>query len=353
MNPTGVLVTGGAGYVGSQAVLRLNEGPYRVVVLDDLSTGHADAVIGADLVEGEVGDQALVERLIREYRVETVMHFAAKTVVPESVENPLAYYDVNTARTRNLLESCINNGVSQFVFSSTAAVYGVPAGGIASENTPTRPINPYGASKLMCERMLADVAKSSALRFVTLRYFNVAGADPHGRVGQKKENCTLLTKVACEVAMGKRPHLHVYGTDYDTPDGTGVRDYVHVDDIALAHVAALDYLRHGGNSVTLNCGYGHGYSVREVVSAMERIHGESIPTQIGPRRAGDPPTLIADVRRIRKYLDWKPQHDDLDSILQSALSWERALQHREQEHARKRFASAPALYGSERTSGNF
>lgn len=352
MSPTGVLVTGGAGYVGSQAVLRLSEGPYRVVVLDDLSTGHADAVIGADLVRGDVGDKALVERLIREYRIDTVMHLAAKTVVPESVAEPLAYYDTNTAKTRDLLECCVNNGVSRFVFSSTAAVYGIPAGGIAAENTPTRPINPYGASKLMCERMLADVSKSSALRFVTLRYFNVAGADPDGRVGQSKQNCTLLTKVACEVAMGKRPYMYIYGTDYSTPDGTGVRDYVHVDDIASAHIAATDYLQKGGDSVTLNCGYGHGYSVREVITTMERIHGAPIPTRIGPRRAGDPPTLVADAHRIRKYLDWQPEHDDLEDILRTALDWERELQHRGHSGSRKRSASIHPLYGTERTSGN-
>src|SRR5690606_24499369 len=266
MNRTAVLVTGGAGYVGSHAVLKLVEAGYEVTVLDDLSTGSADSVIGADLVVGDIGDRALVTRLIRERRIETVMHLAAKTVVPESVADQLGYYDVNTSRTRDLLQCCVDNGVENFVFSSTAAVYGIPATGVASENTPTRPINLYGASKLMCERMLADVAAATDMRYVVLRYFNVAGSDTAGRIGQSKEHCTLLTKVACEAALGVREVLEVYGTDYDTPDGTGVRDYIHVEDIADAHIAALRHLQGGGRSLTLNCGYGHGYSVREVIA---------------------------------------------------------------------------------------
>lgn len=328
MHKTGVLVTGGAGYVGSHALLRLEESPYRVVVLDDLSTGHAEAVRHADLIRGDVGDMPLVERVIREYGIEIVMHFAAKTVVPESVTDPLLYYDHNTARTRNLLQCCVCNGVHQFVFSSTAAVYGVPPDGVAREDSPLDPINPYGSSKLMTERMLRDVAAASPLRFVTLRYFNVAGADPQGRAGQSKEGCTLLTKVACEAALGRRTHVDIYGTDYATADGTGVRDYVHVDDIARAHVAALDYLLAGGESVTLNCGYGHGYSVREVLAAMEQVHGRPIPSRLRARRPGDPPVLIADAARIRSVLGWRPVHDDLEKILRSALEWEYALAQR-------------------------
>ncbi len=328
MNDLGILVTGGAGYVGSHALLRLRERPYRVVVLDDLSTGRADAVIHGELIEGDVGDTDLVARILREHRIDLVMHFAAKTVVPESVEDPLLYYDVNTARTRNLIACCAAAGVRNFVFSSTAAVYGVPENGIAREDSALDPINPYGSSKLMSERMLQDVAAATPLRYVTLRYFNVAGSDPEGRIGQSKENCTLLTKVACEAALGRRTHVNIYGTDYETPDGTGVRDYVHVDDIARAHVAAVDYLLDGGVSVTLNCGYGHGYSVREVMDAMQRVHGAPIDIRIMDRRPGDPPTLIADASRIRALLGWEPQHDDLEEILQHALDWEHELARR-------------------------
>lgn len=328
MNDPGILVTGGAGYVGSHVLLRLRERSCRVVVLDDLSTGQADAVLHGDLVEGDIGDTVLVRRLLREYRVGLVMHFAAKTVVPESVSDPLLYYDQNTSRTRDLIECCVRGGVNHFVFSSTAAVYGMPPGGVAHEDSPLNPINPYGSSKLMSERMLEDVAAASSLRYVTLRYFNVAGSDPQRRIGQSKENCTLLTKVACEAAVGRRTHIDVFGTDYPTPDGTGVRDYVHVDDIARAHVAAVDYLLDGGESVTLNCGYGHGYSVREVIETLQDVHGKPVEVRYQPRRPGDPPTLIADASRIRTVLGWHPQHDDLEEILQSALDWERELDDR-------------------------
>ena len=325
MNDLGILVTGGAGYVGSHTLLRLEERACRVVVLDDLSTGNADAVVHGKLIRGDVGDMDLVKRILREHRIGMVMHFAAKTVGPESVADPLLYYDSNTAKTRNLIACCVAAGVSNFVFSSTAAVYGVPPGGIAREDSPLAPINPYGSSKLMSEKMLEDVSGAHALRYVTLRYFNVAGADPDARVGQSKENCTLLTKVACEAALGRRSHVNIYGTDYDTPDGTGVRDYVHVDDIARAHVAAIDYLLDGGPSVTMNCGYGHGYSVREVMDAMERVHGQAIDVRLMPRRPGDPPTLIADATRIRSLLGWQPKHDDLEVMLRSALAWEHEL----------------------------
>lgn len=321
----GILVTGGAGYIGSHALLRLAERPNPVVVLDDLSTGKRDAVLHGDFVQGDIGDMSLVRDLLREYKVGLVMHFAARTVVPESVADPLQYYDCNTSKTRNLVECCVNGGVDNLVFSSTAAVYGIPPSGIAREDSPLQPINPYGSSKLMSERMLDDVAAASRLRYVTLRYFNVAGADPGGRIGQSKDNCTLLTKVACEAAMGVRAHVDIYGTDYDTPDGTGVRDYVHVDDIAQAHVDAMDYLLQGGAPATLNCGYGHGYSVREVMETMERIHGSPIDIRYRERRPGDPPTLIADASRIRAVLGWRPRHDDLAGILQSALAWESRL----------------------------
>lgn len=329
MNQPAVLVTGGAGYVGSHVVLRLRERPNPVIVLDDLSTGRADAVLHGELVQGDIGDADLVRRLIRKHDIGIVMHFAARTVVPESVENPLFYYDENTSKTRDLIECCVAEGVRCFVFSSTAAVYGIPAGGIAREDSPREPINPYGSSKAMSERMLADVADAHPLRYVTLRYFNVAGADPEGRIGQSKENCTLLTKVACEAALGRRSHVNVYGTDYPTPDGTGVRDYVHVDDIASAHVAAMDYLLGGGESVTLNCGYGHGYSVLEVMRAMERVHGAAIDIRFRARRPGDPPVLVADATRIRDVLGWRPRFDNLEEILRSALNWEHRLSQRE------------------------
>ena len=330
MNSPVILVTGGAGYIGSHALLRLRERNLKVVVLDNLSTGNEDAVLYGEFIRGDVGDMELVQQIIRDYRVDLVMHFAAKTVVPESVEDPLLYYEENTSKTRNLIECCANNSVRHFVFSSTAAVYGIPPGGVASETTPLRPINPYGSSKEMSERMLDDVAAVTPLRHVTLRYFNVAGSDPEGRIGQSKKGCTLLTKVACEAAMGKRAEVKIYGSDYDTPDGTGVRDYVHVDDIARAHVAAVDYLLEGGESVTLNCGYGHGYSVREVMETMQRVHGKQINMRFEGRRAGDPPTLIADAQRIRSVLGWQPLHDNLEEILRSALDWEYELQRREQ-----------------------
>jgi UDP-glucose 4-epimerase len=320
-----ILVTGGAGYIGSHVVRQLRERKENVVVLDNLSTGFRSATLGATLVVGDTGDRELVGRVLREHRIETVMHFAAHTIVPESVSNPLKYYGNNTCSTRNLLQCCQEANVKHFVFSSTAAVYGIPPAGAASEETPTAPINPYGMSKLMSEWMLRDLGAASALRYVVLRYFNVAGSDPGGRIGQSTINGTLLTKVACEVAIGKRPHLSIFGSDYDTPDGTGVRDYIHVEDLADAHVKALDYLRNDGASVTLNCGYGHGYSVREVVSTVNRVNGTSIKTVEEPRRAGDPPSLVAKADRIRKTLSWTPRYDDLQTIVESQLAWEKRL----------------------------
>ena len=256
---------------------------------------------------------------------ETVIHFAAHTIVPESVSDPLKYYGNNTCQTRSLLASCLAHGVKHFVFSSTAAVYGIPATGLAAEDALLAPINPYGTSKLMSEWMLRDVGSASAMRYVVLRYFNVAGSDPAGRIGQSTAKATLLVKVACEASVGKRAKVSIFGTDYPTPDGTGVRDYIHVHDLANAHLLAVDYLAAGGTSQTLNCGYGHGYSVRQVLQSVERISGSPLKIVEEPRRAGDPPSLVAQSDRIRQVLGWKPRLDDLDAIVTSSLQWERKL----------------------------
>jgi UDP-glucose 4-epimerase len=282
-------------------------------------------VTAGDLVVGEVGDYGLVSRLMADHHVDTVMHFAAHTIVPESVALPLKYYGNNTCSTRTLLQACLENGVRHFVFSSTAAVYGIPEGGYAGEDSPTRPINAYGTSKLMSEWMLRDVAAVNALRYVALRYFNVAGSDPGGRIGQATPGATLLTKVACEAMVGKRPHVSIFGTDYPTPDGTGVRDYLHIEDLASAHLKALDYLRAAGRSVTLNVGYGHGYSVREVLAMVEAVGGKSLPMREEPRRAGDPAYLVARADRIRTELRWQPDYDDLNAIVAHSLAWENKL----------------------------
>jgi len=318
-----ILVTGGAGYIGSHVVRQLRERGERVVVLDNLSTGFRSAVLGAPLVIGDTGDREAVARVLAEHAVDTVLHFAAHTIVPESVSNPLKYYGNNTCATRNLLEQCDRAGVKHFVFSSTAAVYGTPEGGLAREDSPTVPINPYGLSKLMSEWMLRDLAAATKLRYVALRYFNVAGSDPGGRIGQTAPNATLLVKVACQHAAGVRPQVSIFGTDFPTPDGTGVRDYIHVEDLAGAHLKALDYLDAGGASTTLNCGYGHGYSVREVLQMVSRVNGGK-PLDIVecPRRAGDPPSLVAHAERIREVLGWTPQYDDLTTIVKSQLEWE-------------------------------
>jgi UDP-glucose 4-epimerase len=323
--PRSVLVTGGAGYIGSHVVRQLVERGERVVVLDNLGTGFREAVIDAPLVVGDVGDRALVDAVLAEHDVGTVMHFAAHTIVPESVRDPLKYYGNNTCATRALLASCSEAGIDELVFSSTAAVYGMPASGEASEQTATLPINPYGMSKLMSENMLRDLSAATPLRHVILRYFNVAGCDPSGRIGQSTRQATLLIKVACEHAVGKRDRLSVFGTDYPTPDGTCIRDYIHVDDLAAAHLDALDHLRDGGASETLNCGYGHGYSVREVIDSVERASGRRLTVVEEPRRAGDPPMLIARSERLKSVFGWRPRHDDLDFIVGTALAWERKL----------------------------
>jgi len=320
-----VLVTGGAGYIGSHVVRMLTEAGRPVVVLDNLSTGFSDAVIGAELVIGDTGDKALVSQVLGNHNVETVLHFAAHTIVPESVEKPLKYYGNNTCCTRSLLESCSEAGVKHFIFSSTAAVYGIPGDSMCTEESPLSPINPYGTSKLMSEMMLRDLGTATDMRHVILRYFNVAGSDPEGRIGQSTEKATLLIKVAAEVAVGKREQLYVFGTDYPTPDGTGVRDYIHVDDLADAHIKAVDYLAGGGESVTLNCGYGHGYSVKEVIDAVNRANGTPIKVIEEARRAGDPPALIAKADRAREVLGWTPRYDDLDFIVKTSLDWERKL----------------------------
>jgi UDP-glucose 4-epimerase len=320
-----VLVTGGAGYIGSHTVLQLVARGERVVVLDNLSTGFRQAVRDVPLVVGSVGDRALVDRLLSEHQIDTVVHFAAHTIVPESVANPLKYYGNNTCATRSLLEAAANAGVKHFVFSSTAAVYGIPATGLAAEDSPTAPINPYGTSKLMSEWMLRDLSAATPLRHVVLRYFNVAGSDPEGRIGQSTAKATLLVKVAAEHVVGKRSHLSVFGTDYPTPDGTGVRDYIHVTDLAAAHLNALDYLRAGGASLTANVGYGHGYSVREVLDSVARIAGQKLVVREEPRRAGDPPSLIAKCDRVRDLLKWSPRYHQLDTIVRTSLEWERRL----------------------------
>ena len=325
MSEGSVLVTGGAGYIGSHVVRQLGEAGEAVVVLDNLCTGFRSAVLAGELVVGDTGDAELVSRLIRQHDVRTIMHFAAHTIVPESVADPLKYYRNNTCASRNLLECALAGGVKRFVFSSTAAVYGIPPGGKASEDTVTAPINAYGSSKLMTEWMLRDAAAVNDFEYVALRYFNVAGSDPGGRIGQSTPKATLLTKVACEAAVGKRDRVFVFGTDYKTPDGTGVRDYIHVEDLATAHLDALRYLRDGGLSVTLNCGYGHGYSVREVLDAVERAAGKPLPIEAGPRRAGDPDVLVSVADRIRAILGWQPRYDNLDFIVSTSLEWEKRL----------------------------
>ena len=325
MSKPSILVTGGAGYIGSHTVQQLAAAGERVVTLDNLGRGFRQGVTAGDLIVGDVGNFELVSRILSEYNVETVMHFAAHTIVPESVALPLKYYANNTASTRSLLQACVDKGVKNFVFSSTAAVYGMVQGDYADESSPTAPINAYGTSKLMSEWMLRDVAAVTPLRYVALRYFNVAGADPGGRIGQATQGATLLTKVACEAMVGKRSHVSVFGSDYATPDGTGVRDYLHVVDLAAAHLNALHYLRDGGKPVTLNVGYGHGYSVREVLSMVEAVGGKKLDVREEPRRAGDPPYLVARADRIKAELGWHPRFDDLKAIVSSSLAFEKKL----------------------------
>ena len=321
-----VLVTGGAGYIGSHTVLALRDADSPVVVLDNLSTGFEWAVpSGVPLIVGNVGDKALVARIIQEHSVDAIMHFAGSVVVPESIAQPLAYYSNNTVNSRQLIETAIEAGVRHFIFSSTAAVYGMPPTNPISESCLPMPMSPYGSSKLMTEIMLADSARAYDLSYVALRYFNVAGADPDGRSGQSTAGATHLIKVACETALGKRAQMAVFGTDYATPDGTCIRDYLHVSDLVEAHLRALSYLRRGGASTVLNCGYSKGYSVREVVDTVKRISGVNFAVEECGRRVGDPAVVVAASEKLRGCLDWNPRHDDLDAIVHSTLAWEREL----------------------------
>jgi UDP-glucose 4-epimerase len=323
-----VLVTGGAGYIGSHMVLELVDAGEKVFVLDDLSTGFRWSVPPeATLVAGDVGDQALVSRLIHEHGIDSILHFAAKIVVPESVADPLTYYLNNTVKSRALIEAAVTTGIKNFIFSSTAAVYGNAQAELLSEDTPVSPINPYGRSKLMTEWMLEDASRAHGLRYAVLRYFNVAGADPKGRSGQSTPQATHLIKVAAQAALGQRPYLDVFGTDYDTKDGTCVRDYIQVTDLARAHLAALRHLRHDGDCITMNCGYGHGASVLEVINVVKKVSGVDFEVRYSPRRPGDPAALVAKVSRIRS-LGWEPQYDNLEDIVDQALRWERTLAER-------------------------
>ncbi|MEE9396328.1 MAG: UDP-glucose 4-epimerase GalE [Methylococcales bacterium] len=325
MSKRGVLVTGGAGYIGSHVVKQLGNMGERIVVLDNLSTGFSESVLFGELVQGDTGDRELVSKILKEHDIESVLHFAAHTIVPESVSDPLKYYGNNTCCTRNLLQCCDEANVKHVIFSSTAATYGIPDDPFCTESSALQPINPYGTSKLMSEWMLRDLSAATNLRHVVLRYFNVAGSDPDGEIGQSTKKATLLIKVAAEVVVGKREKLLVYGTDYPTKDGTGVRDYIHVCDLADAHIQALKYLRNGGESTTLNCGYGHGYSVREVIDTVNRVNGTPIDVEEQPRRAGDPPELVAEVKKIHETFEWKPKFDDLDEIVRTSLAWEKKL----------------------------
>ncbi|MDI5934350.1 UDP-glucose 4-epimerase GalE [Halomonas kalidii] len=317
-----VLVTGGAGYIGSHVARQLGEQGCEVVVYDNLSTGHAWAVLNGDLIEADLADtKRLCSVLATGF--DAVLHFAANIVVPESVANPLKYYENNTLNSFHLWRLCSENNIKHVVFSSTAAVYGVPKVTPVSEEAPLAPINPYGASKMMSERILLDLEYSGGPSFVSLRYFNVAGADPEARIGQATPHATHLIKVACEVAAGLRSGMTIFGSDYPTPDGTCVRDYIHVEDLAAAHIAALEHLSGGGASQVLNCGYGRGYSVKEVLDAVRRVTGSDLPVLEGPRRPGDPAELVADSRRLRTVLNWSPQWDDLEAIVATAWRWER------------------------------
>lgn len=322
-----VLVTGGAGYIGSHAVLALKDAGWDVAVIDNLTTGFRFAVPeDVTLYEGDIEDSALLAKIFAEQGTGAIMHFAGSIIVPESVENPLKYYHNNTAKSRALIEAAVKAGIAHFIFSSTAATYGIPETSPVREDTPQRPINPYGWSKLMTEQMLGDTAAAHAMNFCALRYFNVAGADPQARSGQSTAGATHLIKVAVEAALGKRSHVSVFGTDYDTPDGTGVRDYIHVSDLAAAHVLALEALiAQPDRSLTMNCGYGRGFSVLEVLDAVDRVTNLTIERRLEGRRAGDPDQLISDPSRIREELPWQPQHADLDVIINHALAWERRL----------------------------
>ncbi|GLR93808.1 MULTISPECIES: UDP-glucose 4-epimerase GalE [Bradyrhizobium] len=332
-----VLVTGGAGYIGSHTVLALAEAGEDVVVIDDLSTGFSAYLPeGVPLFIGDAGDENLLEGVIAQHDVESIIHFAGSVVVPDSMRDPLGYYRNNFTTARNLLNVAVKRGIGRFIFSSTAAVYGNPDQVPVPEHAPTRPLSPYGSSKLMTEIMLHDVAAAHGMQYVTLRYFNVAGADPQARIGLATVGATHLLKIAVEAATGQRAKIDVFGTDYPTPDGSCIRDFIHVTDLSQAHRSALAYLRNGGASTTLNCGYGRGYSVLETIDAVRRVSGRSFAVQYAPRRPGDIMTMVADTSRIRGLLDWRPQYDDLETIAAHALAWEDKLfreRHGELRHA--------------------
>lgn len=320
-----ILVTGGAGYIGSHVVKALGERGYEVITYDNLSYGHKDAVLYGKLIVADLSDRATLRKTFEEYKPNAVMHFAASIVVPESVREPVKYYRNNFCNTLNLVETCIEHGVKNFIFSSSAAVYGIPEKCPVDENAPMNPINPYGRTKAMVESLLVDLSKAEDFRYISLRYFNVAGADSGGRLGQRRADATHLITLAVKTALGKRPYLEIYGTDYPTKDGTCIRDYIHVDDLAEAHILALEYLFEEGRSEIFNCGYGHGYSVREVVEATKKVSGVDFKVIEAARREGDPPELVADSRKIKKTLGWIPKYDNLEYIIKTAYEWERKL----------------------------
>jgi UDP-glucose 4-epimerase len=324
-----ILVTGGAGYIGSHVVKQLGEETdHEIIVLDNLVTGFKESILYGEFINADLSNYALIEEIIKEGNYDAVIHFAASLVVPESVENPLKYYLNNTANTANLIKQCVKYGVNKFIFSSTAAVYGEPSPELipVTEETPTSPINPYGSSKLMSETVLKDTAFAfSDFNYIALRYFNVAGASLDGSIGQSTKNATLLIKVAAETALGKREKMYIFGDDYPTEDGTCIRDYIHVEDLASAHIRALEYLEEGKEGGVFNCGYGHGFSVKEVLETMKKVSGVDFPVEIKERRAGDPAILISDNSKIRKVMNWIPKYDDLELICKTGLEWEKKI----------------------------
>lgn len=322
---TKILVTGGAGYIGSHVVKALGEKGYTILTYDNLSYGHRDAVLYGELVVADLADKEALKKTFKDFKPDVVMHFAAFVSVPESVREPLKYYRNNFCNTLNLIEACIENDVKNFIFSSSAAVYGIPEKSPINENAPLNPINPYGISKAMVEKLLADVSNTEDFRYISLRYFNVAGADGSGKLGQRRADATHLITLAVKTALGKRPYLEIYGTDYPTRDGTCIRDYIHVEDLAEAHVLALEYLMEHGKSEVFNCGYGHGYSVKEVIETTKRVTGVDFKVFESARRVGDPPELVAAIRKIKKILHWTPRHDDLEYIIKTAYDWEKKL----------------------------
>jgi UDP-glucose 4-epimerase len=317
-----ILVTGGAGYIGSHTVKKLGEAGYEIVIYDNLSTGSAAAILYGELCKGELNNKEHLSQVFEQHNFDAVIHFAASISVPESLEQPLDYYANNTSNVINVLQCCKNFNVNQFVFSSTAAVYGEVQESPVRESSPTVPINPYGKSKLMSESIIRDYAQASELKYIILRYFNVAGADSSGKIGQMGKKAAHLIKVGCDAALGIRSSASIYGTDYHTKDGTGIRDYIHVEDLAAAHVDALGYLERESTSQILNCGYGNGYSVKEVLSKIKEVSGVDFPVVETPRREGDPACVIASGKKIREVIGWNPQHNSLDEIVRSALAWE-------------------------------